>query len=1520
MPFEKGGRADKLGNRYEENCIIYELLKILDEMNYSVTIEALGADEKGTDILVVDSEGQIVHQQCKARNSSKEYWTLSDLDKRGVLSAWKNQLKRDCSRRVALISPIACSFLVDLHSRACNTNGVAEDFYNIQILESDKEFQKFYNNFCRTMELNDDEEKISKSIDYLKRIHYKQISEYELKEMIYQKIQFLFCTERDIVYNAFVSFIKMEDIYGQEVTSIKLSNYLNKQGIKYRLIDGDSRVIPRVNEINQEYRENFIPLIGGLRNRKEYEECIEAIKNEQSLIITGNAGYGKSGCTEVIIDFCEQNSIPHIAIKLDRRIPKRNCEEWGKDLGLPSSIAHSLHCISKHEKAVIVLDQLDALRWTQANSSEALSICMELINQVNKLNYDRKNKIIIVFVCRIYDLENDNNINSLFSKQNESDNNEWKKIRINAFEEEAVKEIVGNEYDQFSNKLKKLLRIPSSLFIWQHLDKDKRNVECSTNSHLIEKWLEQIYKKCVTAGVPDISVKEALSEIVDILNQTGRLYVPKHALNVSSAALDYLISAEIIVTQNDVIGFAHQSIFDYLVSKDMMIMYLSGFHIEAIIGEKNRQTPSRRYQVQIFLQNILEYNSGDFIAVGEQMLVSDSIRYYIKYIYFEILGQIEQPDSNITQFIMENCDNEFFGNSLLINTFLGRKQYISLLRDCEILKRWYSEPEKKADVFDLLASISPDLDKEDISFIKSNAFKERSDDEQFMRCFIHDITQESDEMFDLRMAFYEHYPEYAESEYIDMQSMMRNFEKRAIQLISFWMKNKQKHYGGKAYYYEEKIIDTNNPYLISDGEYILGELLPFIPKDGDVSIKYSDWAASSLKKGNLERTCVELVKKATIAVINGSPDSFWKYYESYLGEGYFIFNEIILYSMSHLPSCYSNQVMKYLITDMDKKIFDYTSGAKDQLALMKEILRVHGNTCSNEVFSMVEKAICGYVSPYAARLYKNRIENNKQKGHAPVYYSFWGDLQFELLKCLPRQRLSKYSKDLIEVLERRFINGSNCYNATLDFSCGWVHSPVSGKEISKRQWLQIITNKKMTSRSQSRCIEEKNGFVENSCEAFANDFILAVKNNPQEMIELVLENKEYVLPVFVDAVFSAVDVHNITEKIDFAVIEKMLIEFSCDMSSNRALYYCGIIEKTRNATWPSEVLEQIKDIALNHRNPSIEKGNGTVSGTEEENSCSSLHTRALNCVRGSAARAISHLIYENPELLPQFKDVIVGVSEDALAEVRFSALYALWSSYCVDSEWAEEKILNILEADIRMASFRYTRNMLHCLYKTYGNRVIRIIERCFESKDDQLAELGGYAVCEFFIRYGEFESVMLSLESQSNKQVKAIFEMATVYLKSDVCYRDIAKKIILNSSNLEIDMESLIIDVFSDEYLNPKLDKDFLCELMNNKFGKRAVRAFVRFLEENAVSVVEYSDIIIQVCENVLQMERKELNRQWGIADEISKLLIALYDETSNSSIDKNKKTAQRCLDLWDVMFEKQIGSVRKISQALMDR
>ena len=450
MPFEKGGRADKQGNKYEKDCIIYEMIKVLNERNYSVVIEPLGMNEVGTDILVTTSDGKKEHQQCKARNSSKEHWDASDLKARNIFRVWKFQLDRDEERKVALVSPMVCTNLEDLCKRAKNTSGKAEDF-NQQIFNSGKEFIRFYEAFCSEMELDkNNETDVLRAIDYLKRISYKQISEYELNERINQNIQYWFCNEFYEVYNAMISLIESKDILGKEITQTILLDYFAKQNITMKMKAGDKRLAPRIQEINEEYKDTFVPLQDGLIQREEFATCIEAIESEEMVIVSGNAGCGKSGCMEAILNYCEKNSIPYVAIKLDRRIPRKNCDAWGRELGFQGSIVHAIHYLSKNEKAVIILDQLDALRWTQANSSEALTVCTELIRQVKQLNYERKKKMLIVFACRTYDLENDNNIKQLFENRN-SQKHEWKVVKVNTFSDDMVKLVIGDSYDSLTS-------------------------------------------------------------------------------------------------------------------------------------------------------------------------------------------------------------------------------------------------------------------------------------------------------------------------------------------------------------------------------------------------------------------------------------------------------------------------------------------------------------------------------------------------------------------------------------------------------------------------------------------------------------------------------------------------------------------------------------------------------------------------------------------------------------------------------------------------------------------------------------------------------------------------------------------------------------------------------------------------------------------------------------------------------------------------------------------------------------
>jgi dihydrodipicolinate synthase/N-acetylneuraminate lyase len=50
------------------------------------------------------------------------------------------------------------------------------------------------------------------------------------------------------------------------------------------------------------------------------------------------------------------------------------------------------------------------------------------------------------------------------------------------------------------------------------------------------------------------------------------------------------------------------------------------------------------------------------------------------------------------------------------------------------------------------------------------------------------------------------------------------------------------------------------------------------------------------------------------------------------------------------------------------------------------------------------------------------------------------------------------------------------------------------------------------------------------------------------------------------------------------------------------------------------------------------------------------------------------------------------------------------------------------------------------------------------------------------------------------------------------------------------------------------------------------------------------------------------------------KLIMGLYDEVMDSPNFEDKAIAEKCLDFLDVLFEKEIGSAKKLSIELMNR
>ena len=1519
MPYELGGRADKSGNRFEIRWVIYQMLKVLDEKLDYVVLEALGDDERGVDIWIGKKNGSREGQQCKGRNGSKEYWDYGTANAKGIFTNWKYQLDRDESNTVALVSPLAFTLLEDLIDRAKKTNENPKDFYNSQIINASKELVHFFKNLCKVMNIDPEQDlDLIKCISYLNRIAYRQFPDTELKELILSKISYLLIGNEEKIYETFIAWIVDGDILGKTINQSVLYTFLKEKNIKYKNLATDVRIMPRLEELNQEYKIAFIPLNNGLIKRKEFSICREAIDLGNSLIIHGKAGRGKSGCTVDIINYCQENTIQYLAIKLDKRIPNGTAEKWGRDLGLPASIAHCIHSVTKNERAVIILDQLDALRWTQAHSRDALLVCAQIINQVERLNFERKYNISVVFVCRTYDLENDNNIKSLFKKIDKNEEViQWNKVQVNELDEGIVKDIVGKRYEHLTSKLKEILRIPSNLYIWQHLKPNKEYTECSTASHLVSEWWDQLSEKCFELGLSEADLSSTKEKMVTFLENQGRICIPLSILSVNKSCLEFLSSNAFLIIQDNKVSFAHQSILDCFLAEKMLKRYYAGEDIVDIIGCKEKQTPGKRYQVQMFMQNLSEFDSQDFINAGQKMFEAKQIRYFVKFVFLEVLNQIDILDENIQYFVLNNCEDKTYGNHIINNVIFSRPKYIRLLRQYGILDKWFNDPQNKDIVFNLLISMSTDYEIEDIAFIEKYAFHSQEDDNKFSRCFSHNINQDMDELFELRMKFYNRYPQMA-NVYLDFKSMLKNCEIRTIRLLAFLLENKIKGKEKNFYKYEEEFLYEDSEILIKNGMEVINLLLPYIPTEKDERLSFSDWSGRYFHKIGLERACIQIIKKANAAIIALKPETFLERYKEFMRKGTDLFNEIILDGLYRLPEIYSDGVITYLCSDFNSNIFDKTSGNGDELLLTKQILSKHTKYCSENEFITLEKMVFSYLSPDAKDLYHRRIDYNREQNGYKVYWSFWGDLQKEILEALPYNRLNDQSKDLIRVLKRKFPEGTTLYKHS-DGHSGGVSSAIAGKKLNNKNWLEILTSKGLKHKSHSRWKEVPGGFIENSIDQFSSSFRDAVSEEPERMIKLIISNDKEILDAYIDSLFSGVAYSKALDNVPVELLEIMILKYPYNYTSYRADYICSLIKNRKNEKWSQKELDILKDIAINHKNPEIGKPNVTNIEDKEMRSVDMLQSNALNCIRGKAAQTIAHLLWSDSSLFEQFKDTIEKMTLDENPAVKLASLSALWPSYNIERDWASEKILNLYEQDFRLAAFHDTKNMLFLVYPKYRQRVLKIINKCYESEDKELIERGAYCLSEMFILKNEFADVMNNVNKMSKTQAEAVLHMAIIYFNKDE-FNLLAKNMIRKFKTSTLDLETPISRLFYDNLVDLERDKGFLIEIMNSGLSRRTVHAFVHYLEEESKSVVDYKDIILSMSYHLIKNGCGKDEGIWGIEDEISKLVIGLYDETSGSTLLEMRNIAEECLNIWDLMFEKQIGPIRQLSQKLMER
>lgn len=1550
MALEAGGFAEKLGNYFETNWIAYQFIRLLEEKIAYVTVEPIGTDEVGVDVIIGRLDGKTEHHQCKAGNGSNEFWTLSALNSTSILKNAKFQIEQG-TEEFNLVSPLTCKLMSDLRLIALNYNGIPKDFLTYQI-NSSAERQKDFSQLCTYLGLDIQQDShLERAISFLQKFVVTSYSEdtYQRNELI-DKASILFFDQPINVINFLKTYPVGFNRLRQKITASQLLNDLETHDFNLKIIPNDERITTVIKQLSEEFV-NFIEphlITHNVIPRPEINEIIESVNEKAITLIKAEAGMGKS---VLLLDLHHQlltQNIISIPIRLDRKHPENNIDKFGQDLGFPSSPISCLKNFSKNQKVVIILDQLDAIRWTGSHSSNALEICRQLVRQLLRLRQE-KIQISIVLASRDFDVQEDAALSSWISSLTSHLN----EISISKLDESIVSNLIKNYeiYSSLTEEKKKTLQIPLWLNIYLTIAERIQSAPQFTNKlELVRLFREN--RLDLLEYSHHISKQDAIKlidTIVEQMSHNSLLNINENTLPLGSQnTLHALISVGLLSKQNTRISFRHQALYDYQIGLKLFNGAItSADNLIQMLGNRNQQTLTKREHLKYALNLLLETDQTSFCNSIRAIIFNEYIRFHLKYLALNSLKNIKDLKKPAKLLI-----NDIIAEPSLFINFLNNSCYenvavLSYLSEKKYLNDWLNSqnPELLDITLRLLQSIadySPDLVlSEMIPFIG----KSEQWDKYVYNTLCWDIANDSSEMFEVRKQLI---LSGCYVNFINWKELSRKSPLRALDLIELMLDHYKDiieiDYYSKERSNKPKFSNRDNWSSIELDEIItLADTIPQITLQ-----KLLDHLNNLLSSANNEEQSYQWLSKNNryndnpiASLINGivklleksaeklsdQSNILFELIHNYSRNQNLVFNHIFARIIIHLSLDYSDFVIEWLLSNPEVRFKCGNTYKEPAWILSGKIIEIFSPSCSENLFYELENKIL-FFSSFDYEEVKIQFRYRKQG----YFLHYWGETQYFLLPKLDKRRLSLESKQMIQVLNRKFAQTrSSDFCKFYEAKSGWVSSPIrEANQLSDKAWTDLIL--KPATQFNSFRLKRINGntLAEASIKQFSNDLSTATKNQPVRFCQLALSLPKNIDSQYIEAFFQGIrdsSLSNVTEQYcdnwqppPIELIEELLAHFSLTDDGHALIDLLA----TRIKILSPKYIKKIEFLAINSKDPlqgqlniyNSEKGNDPKVISAEE-----LRGNTINCVRGKAYSLIADLFWENEQYALDNKHFVDSAINDPHPAVNMAALELMTPFLKYDEDFAFTRFLTLCKKDVRMTCGYESNHFFNNGFTTkYQKDLISLVLKMLSSDYEEVRKEAARQIYARWYFYDLFQDEIKKI-FKDNSVLK---EGCTSVVKQLLCERhgdenleklQTSFEILVNDNNKNI-LLSISTCAGHNGFWNKTNSVELFKIFATSKAAHFNLYSLFRYFENTTESYSVYSSSLLSLVINITTKSTDSSeSRNANLLDaEIIKVVQRLYDEATE---DEDSETLNICLDIWDYVFQSDAYSslvLRKIN------
>ncbi len=1543
MASEPGGRADKLGNEFERLWAVRHLIDLIAGTATTFQIEALGDDEKGTEFWVGRTGGIREAHQCKRENGTVGRWSVADLEAKGIISNAKFQLDRDPSHRFIFASGDKAGHLSDLCERAWRCDNPAE--FVTHLATTSVGLKNDFATLCRHLGLDPESSQGAATVvDFLRRFRPEVVDKNRLRFAVEELSARWISGEPGDVVAALKDLL--DDSIGRTLGELDVVSRL-PSGTRPRDLAKDPTLRSSLDGLRDRFDRSYRHLLigGRILGRAEAADLASMLTDHDGprlVLLHGLGGDGKSGVAFEVVEQLRLLGIPCLPLRLDRDRPEDSPLKFGRSLGLPGSPANCLAAATEDGPGVMILDQVDAIRWTAAHSSYAWDTCERTVSEA----LERPNLRVLV-VCRSFDLDDDPRIKAWERGSKAT------RFKVGSLDDGIVDAVIssrGISPTSLDARQRKVLRSPQGLYLWLSLHEgEERPTSFRTMTDLMRKFWQTTRRRLteLKAG----QYEAVLETLVEHMDRRGVLSAPRTVVEQWPEEVAALFSLNVLVEgPGERLLFSHQSFLDYLTAVRILRQVHAGVGTVLSWLAEDDQSLFRRGQLRQILTLQRDDDPGQFFDSMGALLHGSGVRFHLQQLAAQMLGHSEAPTDEEVELVLGLLERPEWVDHVFHQILAGREAWYDALHRRRILRRWLEGPDpQRVNLATLIVERVVETRGVEVESLFLDLGRERWPGRLVSAVWRTPPEKLTEGLFDALLDIRRR-GEWTAHDFVNWKALAQASPMRCLRMLEAKIGREldelDKRPGGAA---------TNRP--VRDDNSMLVEMssltnsaaaMPidswdrFVPCYLRVSrflsrlscrSRRSEWDAIAYDLGNsarrIRRVLRDVLTAAGMVMARDTPQAFWDRAGSESHRARSV-QRIIDRCMSRGPDDRANVAIRRLLRDPSR----FRSGQGDRGSAYRtawKILRRYSGGCSDEIFAELQAAVLAYWPAEerdAYRIYHDRESRENFCGQARFDVLKFNDLglgQYLLLSGMPSRRLSPDARDRLGVFRRKFGAIKPLLKGEPRRWGGSVGSTIPDErlpKVSDRNWLAII-RRDWSGRSRHPKQMGPDRLGEVSVEMFARDIGRMTALQPARFARLALRMPIDCDPRYCVAILGALaernsligtSEHPAGQRATIAQIEAIIRRFaSLEGDREFAMSVCRAIRKRQDAAWSNGTILLLSRLATNHPDP--QPGYYAVSRTRDSDRDGQGGDRpdvamsSINCVRGAAAGAIEAVLFDHPRQFGMFQSAVYSLLDDPHAAVRAASVGLALPLYNIERGVAVEAFLKACSHPEDAVLLAYDLNhFLRYTVLDFADRLVPLINRMVASKIGKVAKTGAAWAALAWAHRGLMDEVVGACVVGTRWERMGVAEAVSNAVAGG-CDRP---TVLDRLRSLFDDPEKEVRDVASGVFrMAGFYDQLHAASLVGAFLQSRAlddnVDDLLHGLEGLTGTLKPYSSVICGLADRFagpLAAEARDYRTRRPLdAGLLAKLLLRLYEQSEH-----DRSLRRKCLDAWDGLLRQGIG------------